>query len=150
MQEPMRQLREILAEVSDLNRAAAVLGWDQETYMPPGGVRARAEQLATLRRIAHVRFTVRRGRAGCWTRWPRPRAGDDPASDDASLIRVTKRDYDKACKLPPDAGRRDFAGRRAGAAGLDRGAQEVRFPHLRALLANQHRPEPARGRRPGL
>jgi len=41
MSEKLEQLRTILAEVTDLNRAAAVLGWDQETYMPPGGVISR-------------------------------------------------------------------------------------------------------------
>jgi carboxypeptidase Taq len=101
MQEPMRQLRENLAEVSDLNRAAAELGWDQETYMPPGGVRARAEQLATLRRISHVRFTSDEVGALLDT-LAEATAGDDPASDDASLVRVTRRDYDKARKLPPE------------------------------------------------
>src|SRR5437868_3982987 len=54
----LEQLREILAEVSDINRAASVLGWDQETYMPPGGVKARANQLSTLRRLSHTRFTA--------------------------------------------------------------------------------------------
>jgi carboxypeptidase Taq len=37
--------------------AGAVLGWDQQTYMPPGGVAARADQLATLSKISHQMFT---------------------------------------------------------------------------------------------
>ena len=39
----LEQLKEVLGEVSDINRAAAVLAWDQETYMPPGGVANRAD-----------------------------------------------------------------------------------------------------------
>ena len=100
MQEKMAQLREILGEVSDLGRAAAVLSWDQETYMPRGGVRARAEQMATLRRLAHVRFTAPETGA-LLDDLAEATASDDPASDDASLIRVTKRDYDRSCKLTP-------------------------------------------------
>ena len=49
--------RRPLAEVSDLSRAAGVLGWDQRVTMPPRGTEARAEQLSTLGRIAHERFT---------------------------------------------------------------------------------------------
>jgi carboxypeptidase Taq len=100
MQEKMAQLREILGEVSDLGRAAAVLSWDQETYMPRGGVRARAEQLATLRRLAHIRFTAP-DTGALLDDLAEATASDDPASDDASLIRVTKRDYDRSCKLTP-------------------------------------------------
>ena len=57
MPDPLAALRDRLAEVSDLQRAAAVLEWDQETYMPPGAAEARAHQVATLRRLAHERFT---------------------------------------------------------------------------------------------
>src|SRR5262245_53545147 len=49
-------LRTRLAEISDLARAAGVLGWDQRVTMPPRGTEARAEQLSTLGRIAHERF----------------------------------------------------------------------------------------------
>jgi Zn-dependent M32 family carboxypeptidase len=52
-----QSLKEILGEVSDIGRASAVLSWDQQTYMPRGGGAARGQQLATLRRIAHVKFT---------------------------------------------------------------------------------------------
>ena len=53
----LQELKGILAEVTDLNRAALLLEWDQETYMPRGGVQSRAEQLSTLLRLSHVRFT---------------------------------------------------------------------------------------------
>ena len=51
------RLRAALGEVTDLWRADAVLRWDQETCMPPGGVEDRANQTATLSRVAHERFT---------------------------------------------------------------------------------------------
>ena len=50
-------LRERLAEIADLGRAAGVLGWDQRVMMPPLGTEARAESLATLGRIVHEWFT---------------------------------------------------------------------------------------------
>jgi len=49
-------LKELLGVVSDLGSANALLGWDQQTYMPPGGAGARAMQLATLSRLAHDKF----------------------------------------------------------------------------------------------
>ncbi len=49
----LQLLRDRLATISDLNSAAALLHWDQETYMPQGGVPLRAEQLSTMSRLAH-------------------------------------------------------------------------------------------------
>ena len=46
-------LRDRLATIGDLRSAASVLAWDRQTYMPEGGVRGRAEQLASLARVAH-------------------------------------------------------------------------------------------------
>ena len=57
MEEKLKELKVRLAEWADLGRASAVLNWDQQTYMPPGGNAARAQQLALLRRLAHERFT---------------------------------------------------------------------------------------------
>ena len=51
MNRRLKELKEILGEVADLNGAQAVLGWDQQTYMPPGGSESRGEQLSTLARI---------------------------------------------------------------------------------------------------
>jgi len=92
-------LKTRLAEVYDLNKVAALLSWDESVTMPPGGAQARAEQTATVGRIAHELFTG-------------PDVGrmlDDLGayeqslsydSDDASLIRVTRYDYEKARKIP--------------------------------------------------
>ena len=95
------ELRRRLAEVSDLGRAASILGWDQQTMMPPRGAAGRAEELATLDRVTHEKFTS-------------PEIGrlldeladfeqEHPAeSFEASLIRVTRRDWNKACKVPTE------------------------------------------------
>jgi carboxypeptidase Taq len=94
MNTKLDELKALLREVSDLHAAAAVLHWDQTTYMPPGGAEARARQLATLARIAHEKATS-------------PRLGQllDEVSpdneDDAALVRVARRDYEKAAKVPP-------------------------------------------------
>ena len=53
----LEELKARLLEVNDLGSAAAVLRWDQATYMPPGGAVARGRQLSTLSKIAHEKFT---------------------------------------------------------------------------------------------
>jgi carboxypeptidase Taq len=98
LQTKLASLQTKLKEVKNLFDAAAVLGWDQQVFMPPGGAEARAEQLATLSKLAHELFTTDEigallaDLAG---------AGFDPDSDEAALVRVAQRDYDKARKLPP-------------------------------------------------
>ena len=99
--ETLRRLKTRLAEVADVQRAASVLSWDQHTYMPPGGAAARAEQLATLSRIAHERFVDDEVGAmlGALAPWAAERPYDD---DDASLVRVTKRDWDRERRIPAE------------------------------------------------
>lgn len=97
----LAELRQRLLEISDLSNAGAVLGWDQATYMPKGGAAARARQGATLSRLAHEKFTdpavgrLLDGLAAHAARQPYD-------ADDASLIRVVRRDYEKATKVPAD------------------------------------------------
>jgi len=101
MSDDLTTLRERLAEVSDLSRSAGVLGWDQRVTMPPKGTEARAEALATLGRIAHERFTD--PEIGRLLDRLAPLEESLPYdSDDASLIRVTRRDWQKACRVPAD------------------------------------------------
>ena len=53
MEAKLQELKTRLMEINDLESAAALLSWDQSTYMPPGGAAARARQLATLGRLSH-------------------------------------------------------------------------------------------------
>jgi len=99
MEAKLRELKTRLAEINDLNSAAALLTWDQLTYMPPGGATARARQLATLKRVAHEKFID--PAIGKLLEELRPYEESLPYdSDEASLIRVTRRDYERAVKVP--------------------------------------------------
>lgn len=101
MADALAALKERLATVMDLNYASAVLNWDQRTYMPRGGAVARANQLATLRRLSHEHFTA--DAIGGLLDELAPLA-DDAANDtdDAALVRRARHDYDQARKLPAD------------------------------------------------
>ena len=94
-------LKERLAEISDIGRAAGVLGWEQRVTMPPLGSESRAHSLATLSRIAHERFVDDEiGRLLDDLAPLEASAGHD--SDKASLVRVTRRDWEKARRVPAE------------------------------------------------
>ncbi|MGD8819893.1 MAG: carboxypeptidase M32 [Anaerolineae bacterium] len=94
------ELKNRLLEIHDLQSAAALLGWDQRSFMPPGGAQARARQISTLHRLAHTQFTDPAiGRLLDKLRpWEESLLYD---SDEASLIRVTRRDFERATRIPP-------------------------------------------------
>lgn len=101
MQAKLQTLKDRLMEVDDLNHAGAVLSWDQQTYMPPGGAPARARQMATLFRLAHEKFTD--PAIGSLLDELRPYEESLPYdSDEAGLIRVTRREYERATRVPAD------------------------------------------------
>jgi len=101
MSEKLEQLKGLLAEVADLNNAQALLGWDQQTYMPPGGNEARGNQLATLGKISHQKFTS--DEIGTLlSDLEKEYAGADPDSDDVRLLKVTRHDYDQATRVPSE------------------------------------------------
>ena len=97
----LADLKVRLREVGDLRGAGAVLGWDQATYMPEGGAEARGRQMATLSRLAHERWVS--AEVGKLLDALAPFGESLPRdNDDASLIRVARREYDKAVRVPPD------------------------------------------------
>lgn len=85
-------------KAADLNNASAVLGWDQEVYMPPKGAAFRGQQLATLASMAHEIATgPRMGRL----------LADLSQADDLNDIQRANvhrslDDYEKNSKLPSD------------------------------------------------
>ncbi|MCF3575857.1 carboxypeptidase M32 [Planktothrix agardhii] len=88
-----------LTEINDIKSAISLLYWDQATYMPPGGAPARGRQMATLRRLAHEKFTD--PVLGELLEDLRTEEANRPyPSLEASLIRVTCRDYQRAVRVP--------------------------------------------------
>jgi len=64
MNEAYQNLEATFARVAALNGASAVLGWDMQAMMPPGGVTARGEQLAVLEELSHGMLT--KPEVGAW------------------------------------------------------------------------------------
>ncbi len=99
MKEKFQLLKEKLIEANNLSKAASVLAWDQFTQMPPGGAEARARQISTLEQLAQEKFTD--PEIGRLLEDLQPYALSLPyESDEASLIRVTRREYEKMTRIP--------------------------------------------------
>ncbi|TFH36605.1 MAG: carboxypeptidase M32 [Anaerolineales bacterium] len=88
-----------LQEIFDLRGAAAVLSWDQSTYMPGGGAAARGRQTALLARLSHEKQTD----PALGRMLEKLEAQADNLSydsDEAGLLRVARDNFDKASKIP--------------------------------------------------
>lgn len=99
MEKKIQELKNRLAEIYDLEHANALLEWDQATYMPPGGAPARARQTALLARLTHERATD--PQIGRLLDELQPYAEGLPFdSDEASLVRVARREYERLTRVP--------------------------------------------------
>ncbi len=97
----LEDLKSRLGEVATLAQINALLDWDMQTKMPPGAAESRARHLSTLSKVVHELFTDEE--TGKLISTVEPEASRLPHdSDDACLVRVARRDYDKASKLPTD------------------------------------------------
>jgi carboxypeptidase Taq len=95
------KLKSRLAEIQDLRAATAILHWDQQVMMPRAGAPVRAQQVATVSRKAHELFIAEEtGRLLDELRGYEESL--DPETDEASLIRVTRLDYEKSSRVPSD------------------------------------------------
>ena len=143
MSEQFAALRTRLVTIADLNIAAALLVWDEETKMPPGGAEARAEQRATLNRIAHE-LGIAPELGELLESLRDFEAAHDHDSFEASLIRVARRDYEKQARVPAELrAEMTRAGSRGYRAWLEaREANDFRIllPHLerRIELAREY------------
>jgi carboxypeptidase Taq len=95
---PYERLLTISREAGLLGSVEGLLGWDQETMMPPGGGVHRARQLALLARLRHERLAA-------------PEVGEllaeceqtmDLTADtiEAANVRLLRHDHDRAVRLP--------------------------------------------------
>jgi carboxypeptidase Taq len=86
-------------ETRTLGSIGSLLGWDQETYMPPKGHEHRAEQLAILSGLVHER-TVSDEMGALLDELAGPAAAGALGAERAANVREVRRSYDRAKKLP--------------------------------------------------
>ncbi|MCS6993358.1 MAG: carboxypeptidase M32 [Anaerolineales bacterium] len=96
-----QQLKARLAEIADLHHAAALIGWDQQVYMPPAAAEEHGNMLGTLGKIAHEKFTSdETGKLLEELKRDLPHL--DPDSEEYRLIKITAKDYDRATRVPAE------------------------------------------------
>jgi carboxypeptidase Taq len=99
---PYESLQERSREVAGYQSMASLLGWDQETYMPPKAGAYRAEQQGQLAGLSHRLATapeVGGWVAQCEDALP-PCADEEEMAVRAANVREWRRDYDRATRLP--------------------------------------------------
>ncbi len=95
------KLIEKVNELDDLSKALSVLSWDREVNMPEAGTAVRVQQMTTLSRLTHTMFTS--DEMGDLIEAAAAELnGAKYDSNEASMIRVLRRTYADARKLPPE------------------------------------------------
>ncbi len=91
------QYQQVFQRIADVKYAAAVLQWDQETYLPKKGAESRARQLATLNELAHELIT-----AHAIGNLLQELLAADLSDDQAKNANLSLEDYNRLKKLPAD------------------------------------------------
>ena len=139
---PLDRLTGALAEIADLEHAESVLDWDARVSMPRDGAQARANVSATLTRLSHERFVS--DEVGELLDELSPieqERGHDSA--EGALIRVTRREWERARRIPPELAGEIAHAINISVAAWDRakGASDfpVFVPHLERMLELKQR-----------
>lgn len=144
MEDAYDRLVERLRDIHALTSASAVLGWDQETFLPPRGVPARARQQAALAGLAHERLTD--PALGGLLAELAQRELPPPA---AAVVRETRRDHDRAVKVPrelvTELARAASLAQQAWADARRRSEWSLFAPHLETLVVLRRREAAAVG-----
>ncbi|MFT4549392.1 MAG: carboxypeptidase Taq [Verrucomicrobiales bacterium] len=94
-----QSLTELSKEIALLSSTASVLGWDQETFLPPKGVAYRADQMAQLSGMVHRKATSTEfGELISKCEDEQPADG----SPQAANVREWRWNYDRDTKLPSE------------------------------------------------
>jgi carboxypeptidase Taq len=91
----LNDLKNHFAIIDDIGNANSLLGWDQNTKMPPGANAARGQMMATLGVLSHERMTDKR--VGKWLK-ELDKAKLSPV--DKAMVQQAHRSYDRATKIP--------------------------------------------------
>lgn len=89
------RLTERITELDTLSGIASAIGWDEQTYMPPGAADTRAAQSALLSKLSHERATS--PEVG---EWLGVLSGQELAGVQAAAVRKALRNYKRATLLP--------------------------------------------------
>lgn len=138
MNAPLEKLSQYVRQTALLESIEALVGWDERTYMPEEAGPYRAEQITFLAGEIHRRKT--NPQLGEWLSEAAAAQGSlDPHSDDATTVRMLKRNYDKQTKLPQrlveELARASILGQQAWVAARAKNDFASFAPHVKTLFA---------------
>jgi len=97
----IKQLKELDAKVTRLGHIAALLEWDQETYMPGGAVEERASQLALMLGLHHEKIVDEKwGELFSRLGYSGDSAPEIPGGTDAAFLRESYKRWKKQTRVP--------------------------------------------------
>lgn len=124
------RLRILARERALVASSAAVIGWDQETYLPEDGHAWRADQLAWLSEKAHE--------LGTSSAWSEALSAAEEEGSAPALTAAMRREFDRATKLPGELVAREAQAsslaKQAWAEARKRSDFSAFAPHLETLL----------------
>jgi carboxypeptidase Taq len=101
MNDSFNALNQLIGEVTDLQHAASLIEWDEQVTMPSAGAEVHGQMLATIRKLAHQKFTAPEiGRT--LEDLKQALNGADRDSDASRSLDVTAHEFDKAVRVPAD------------------------------------------------
>ncbi|HEC95054.1 MAG TPA: hypothetical protein ENI45_03705, partial [Thermoplasmatales archaeon] len=101
MKSSVKYVYDFQKELSVLKEIEALLSWDQMTFMPPRGVRRRAEQFSLISKISHEKIISDK----LWKHienLTRPSVFDKLNDADRAVVKRLRSDVEKARKIPVD------------------------------------------------
>jgi carboxypeptidase Taq len=99
----IQRLRALDSEAKTMEHIGAILGWDQETYMPAAAIDERADQLALMETLNHDRIAspeIGKLLSELGSTSANPEGDTALRSVDRAYLRVMRRIHDQATKLP--------------------------------------------------
>ena len=137
---PYQNLLARARDIAKVDAGAALLNWDEETYMPRAAIEFRAEQIAFFSGWSHRQFTA--AEVGDWLKACEDQ-GFAANSDEAVNVRNWRWAYDRQTKLPPELveefNRTSTLARDAWAEARKRSEFAHFAPHLEKLLGLSRR-----------
>jgi carboxypeptidase Taq len=95
----LKELADYVRETAMLQSVSAALEWDERTYMPPAAASYRAEQVTLLSGLIHQRKTST-VLAELLAAAEGDVVGSPPHEDDNTIVRQTRREFEKLTKVP--------------------------------------------------
>ncbi|MGE9296590.1 MAG: carboxypeptidase M32 [Puniceicoccales bacterium] len=126
------KLTATLKRIGLLDAAAGLLGWDEQVNLPPQSAGLRAQTNAALAEVIHQEFSRPE-----IDEWLRELEEQELSADASCVVHETRREYDRAVKLPADFVCRRTEAASAGYHAWTQARKQSDFAAFAPMLAQQ-------------